>query len=109
MKVERHRSDKGEYCCFSISNTYLSHKGAVRVVEKCPGGVEVLKRPKLFSGDNEFCVFQINNIKFTIDVPWGDSSEYDIVCSKPDSAELEVLAKHFESHKVDPLSIARWV
>ena len=103
MKVIRHTNDDGEYRCFSISNDYLTRRGAVRVIKKIPE-TEINKKPVLFGGEI-FCEFTFKNHSFSIEEPWGDSSEFDIVCEQADTSELEQLAIIFERHSYDLQSI----
>ena len=107
MKVHRHTEDKEEYRCFSVSNNLLTRRAAVRVISNIPY-IKITKKPK-YGDDDIFCEFQLNGFNFTIDEPYGDNSEFDIMCEKPNITELEIIAKTFEAHKLDTLSLLSWL
>ena len=108
MKIYRHFDDEGNPSrYFDVSNTFLTRRGAVRIVKSIPN-IELLKVPKYFQGNDDFCEFKLNNKKFTLAEPYGDNSKFDIVCEEAYTEELERIASTFETHKFDSLSVIRW-
>ena len=92
---------------FEVSNTFLTRRGAVRVIRKNPN-VKILKVPKYFSDSDAFCEFELNNKKITVVEPYGDNSRFDIICEEANTQELEQIANTFEAYRFDALSIIRW-
>ena len=77
MKTYNLTDSNGELIAFEVSNTLLSRRKAVKVIEKL-NGVEILKRPKWFSFKNQdvFCEFVYEGTTYQIEEPWGDNSRY---------------------------------
>ena len=108
MKIYRHIDDEGNPSrYFDVNNTFLTRRGAVRVIKSIPN-VEMLRVPKYFQGNDAFCEFMLNSKKFTLSEPYGDNSRFDIVCEEAYTKELEQIANTFETHKFDALSVMRW-
>ena len=103
MKIRRYDNDEDKYHCFSVSNNFLTRRGAVRVLKKIPD-IEILTEPKWF-GSEVFCTFKINGVPISIDEPWGDSSQFDIYCETPNTNELKVVENAFKNHRYDLLSV----
>lgn len=107
MKILRYDNDENKYHCFSVSNNFLTRRGAVRVLKKIPN-IEILTEPKWFDGE-VFCKFKINGVSISIDEPWGDSSQFDIYCETPNTNELKVVEIAFKKHRYDLISVIQMV
>ena len=107
MKVIRHNDSNGDYRYISFSNTFISRIGIKRILRRLPEAMEIGK-PPLF-GECEFYKFKVNSVEFIVNEDWGGSSVFDILSSKPNSKELEDVAKYIEQTRLDPISITMWL
>jgi hypothetical protein len=107
MKVIRHKNEDDEFRCISFSNTLISRRGIVRKLKEIPGFVKSEYQPDIKESD--FYRFEINGLEFTVTEPWGDSSQYEIFCETPNTAELEDIAVFLEGINYDLLGILKWV
>jgi len=107
MKVIRHNDSNGDYRYISFSNTFISRIGIKRILRRLPGSVEIGKSPVF--GECQFYKFKVNSVEFIVNEDWGDSSVFDILSSKPNSKELEEVAKYIEQTHLDPIGIAMWL
>jgi hypothetical protein len=72
------RDEDGRVFAFEVSNLFLSRRGVCRVVRRIPHA-RLLKQPPVFScwsGDEEFCEFEIDGVNFVAWEPFGDNSRY---------------------------------
>jgi hypothetical protein len=60
--------DNKDLTSFMVDGALLGRSGAVRVVQRIPGGL-VLRKPKLFSRSREFefCEFEVNGTRFSVE------------------------------------------
>ena len=76
----------------------LGRRGALRVVNTIPG-VSVTKAPRRvfpWFGDDDFCVFRVNDVELVVEEPYGDNSRYLIYANPPRPVpELEVVREVF--------------
>jgi len=77
MKTYIYKDNDGKTIAFEVSNTWLSRRRAVKIVENLDA-VKILKRPIWFSFKNQdvFCEFKYKGNVYIIEEPWGDSSRY---------------------------------
>ena len=77
MKTHKITDEQGNLFAFEVSNTWLSRRKAVKVVQKL-SAVEITKRPKWFSFQNQdvFCEFIYKGTTYQVEEPWGDNSRY---------------------------------
>jgi hypothetical protein len=65
----------GRIFAFEISNVLIGRRGTQRVIEKI-AGVRLIRRDRLFSGNDQFCEFELDGVRFVVWEPWGDNSRY---------------------------------
>ena len=77
MQIYEVINESNEVFAFEVSNTFLSRKKVIQIIEELPG-VIVVSKPQGFVFDNEteFCQFEHEGDTFIIEEPWGDSSRY---------------------------------
>jgi hypothetical protein len=75
MKVYDLKNEEGKTFAFEISNLFVGRQGVVRTVRKIPQAT-LHKLPKLFSGEDVFCEFEVDGCMFEVSEDWGDSSRY---------------------------------
>jgi len=103
MKIYKSNNRIGQLVSFEVSNTWLGRRGFVRVLKKIPN-MTILRTPKVFLSwfrEDDFCEFEINGKKFTVEEPFGDNDRYwvgEIPCART-SQELEIVANKFEKQR----------
>jgi hypothetical protein len=75
MQVYDLKDADGRVFAFEVDNT--GRRRLCRVVDSIPG-VEVVRRPRLFSWlrEDEFCEFDVDGVRFVAWEPHGDNSRY---------------------------------
>ena len=99
MKVFDIQNEERGPTGFEVGNLFLSRREAGRVLERIQG--VTISRPvrRLFSGEpdlDDFCVFQLGNVEFTLEEPWGDSSRY-IISSRPGTDKLTAAGRQWRN------------
>lgn len=98
MKIEKYINDAGEFRCFAFPNTFVWKKDVKRILESMPD-VNITYFTKAM-GAEVFCEFTFKGKQFEVSEPYGDNSYYDVLCTTPDTEELEYLYGVFSSHDV---------
>ncbi len=102
MKTTEMRNDQGALTGFRVSNLFLSRHGITKIVARIPG-VQILRKQKpfRFSGPDDFCEFTVDGKKFLAIEPFGDNSEFWIVCEPPEECpQLKKVENAFAKHRV---------
>ena len=102
MKTTEMRNDQGTLTCFRVSNLFLSRHGIPKIVSRIPG-VQILRKQKpfRFSGPDYFCEFTLDGKKFLAIEPFGDNSEFWVVCEPPEECpQFKKIENAFAKHRV---------
>ena len=75
MRVYDLTDELGRIYAFEVDTTLLGRRGACNVAARIPG-VRIVRRHRLFSGDEEFCEFELDGQRFKAWEPFGDNSRY---------------------------------
>lgn len=75
MKVYDLLDEQGRVFAFEVSKFLLSRKRLSAIVRRMPG-VQMIRMPRLFSREEEFCEFAVDAQEFVAWEPWGDSSRF---------------------------------
>ena len=88
MQIYDITDNAGNVFAFEVSNSFLSRSTACRVACSIPGA-KLIRKPRIFPSQDEFCEFEIDGVTFTIWEPWGDNSRYWIG-SKPERSVPQI-------------------
>lgn len=102
MKIIEMRNDAGTHTGFRVSNCFLSRRAIPKIVATI-SGAEILRRQKPFrcSGPDNFCEFTVDGKTFLVIEPFGDNSEFWVVCEPPEECpELKKVKDAFVKHRV---------
>jgi len=98
------KDEAGRTFAFEVSNSLLTRSGAVDIVLTIPG-VKLRKAPTRFSGEDEFCAFEVDGQHFTICEPFGDNSRYWIGPTPPSwCQQVAIVRDAFERYKTISLA-----
>jgi hypothetical protein len=75
MKVYDITDSEGHVMAFEVSNAFLSRSTACRVACGIPGA-KLIRKPRIFPSQDDFCEFEIEGVAFVVWEPWGDNSRY---------------------------------
>ena len=75
MRVFDIRSDDGRLRAFEVDNSWLTRRGAARIVRSIPD-VRVTRAKSSWFARDDFCEFELYGVRFVVDEPFGDSSRY---------------------------------
>jgi hypothetical protein len=112
MKVYDLRDEHGRVFAFEVPNFLLRRRGLARIVNSIPG-VRLLRVPAPFSwfGEEEFCEWELDGVKFVAWEPFGDNSRYWVgpADSPAWHPQIETVRRAFAEASVFPTSlIRRW-
>jgi hypothetical protein len=99
MKIYDLLDKEGRVFAFEVNNFLLSRRRLCKIVSRMPG-VQIISTPRLVSGEDEFCEFQIDGQRFVVWEPWGDSSRFWIgPKSKEWCPQVEIVRHFFFSYR----------
>jgi hypothetical protein len=75
MKTYDLTDDEGRVFGFEVSNAFFPRSTACRVVQRIPGA-KLIRGPRIFPSEDEFCEFELEGVTFVLWEPWGDNSRY---------------------------------
>jgi len=100
MKVHDLKDPNDRIFAFEVENGLLSRKQAIKVVSSIPG-VNVLRTPKHFDSNEEFCEFELEGVLFKIWEPFGDNSRYWVGPEPPEwCKQVAIVREAFAQHKI---------
>ena len=107
MKVYDLKDKNGRVFAFEVNNFLLGRRGVGKVVRTIPGA-RITRAPRLFSGDDEFCEFEVEGKVFVAWEPWGDNSRYWIGPRPPEWCEqVATVREAFVRYR--PLRLWSWL
>ena len=99
MRIYDLTDEQGRVYAFEVGNGLLGRRGVCRVAESIPGA-SIIQRPRLFSGEDEFCEFEVDGRRFKAWEPFGDNSRYWIGPEPPTwCPQVEHVRMAFVRHK----------
>jgi len=75
MKTYDLTDDEGRVFGFEVSNAFFPRSTACRVAQRIPGA-KLIRGPRIFPSEDEFCEFELEGVTFVLWEPWGDNSRY---------------------------------
>ena len=75
MRIYDLHDDQGHLHAFEVQNVLLGRSRACKIAQSLPGA-QIMKKPKMFGGTDDFCLFEVNGEAFVISEPFGDNSRY---------------------------------
>ena len=79
MKTYDFKDADGRVFAYEVDNFHLGRNGLCRLVTRIPGCI-VARKPNWFRwpfrGEDEFCEFELDGIRFVVWEPWGDNCRY---------------------------------
>lgn len=103
MKIYDLIDAEGRIFAFEVSNSFLSRSTACRVARDIPGA-KLIRAPRIFPGEDEFCEFELEGITFVLWEPWGDNSRYWIG-PRPERWVPQLAAVRYAFSRWQPFSI----
>lgn len=99
MRVRHLHDESGQLSGLAVSNLLLTRKEACRIAGAIPDA-SILRKPRLFRDQEQFCEFTIRDEVFIIEEPFGDSSVY-YISRKIDSvgSGLDEVAEAFQNYR----------
>lgn len=102
MKTTEMRNEQGTLTGFSVSNLFLRRQGVPKIITSIPGA-QIIRKQKRFrlSGPDDFCEFIVDGKKFLAIEPFGDNSEFWVVCEPPEECpQIKKVENAFAKHRV---------
>lgn len=96
------RNEQGVLTGFSVSNLFLRRHNVPKIVARIPDA-QVIRKQKWFhfSGPDDSCEFTVDGKKFLAIEPFGDNSEFWIVCEPPEECpQIKRVENAFAKHRV---------
>jgi hypothetical protein len=106
MKIYDLLDKEGRVFAFEVNNFFLSRKRLSKIVNRMPG-VRMIRTPRRFSWEDEFCEFEIDGQRFTAWEPWGDSNRFWIGPKSNEWCPQVEIVKHFFLKKKTPVDIIK--
>jgi len=75
MRIYDLTDTEGRVYAFEVSNVFLPRSIACRVAQRIPGA-KLIRGPRIFPSEDDFCEFEIEGVTFVLREPWGDNSRY---------------------------------
>jgi hypothetical protein len=95
MRVFEIRSEDDRLRGFEVENLWLSRRSVARIVQSIPG-VRLIRANSSWFGRDDFCEFELNDVRFVAEEPFGDNSRYWIGSIEPNhDAEVRVVRDRF--------------
>ena len=107
MTVYDIKDPDGRAFAFEVDNLLLGRRAVCKMLARIPG-CRIVRPPKFFSWlrESEFCQFEIDNITFVVEEPFGDNSRYWIGPRPPRWVpQIAVLRQAF----IDEAAPSPWV
>ena len=99
MRVYDLTDEQGRLYAFEVANVLLGRRGVCSVASTIPGAT-IVRKPRLFSGEEEFCEFEVDGQRFRAWEPFGDNSRYWIGPEPPTwCPQVERVRVAFLRHK----------
>jgi hypothetical protein len=107
MKTYDLTDTEGRAFAFEVDNIFLPRRTACRVARDIPGA-KLIRTPRFFPSEEEFCEFEIEGVSFILWQPWGDNSRYWIG-PRPERWVPQLAAVRDAFARCEPFGIfARW-